>query len=149
MSKELFLLLNTALAFYAVGLIWTQDVNVFRPWKLLNYDDFMKVRRAYWKTTPYLVFIPVGLSLIGAITLIWYHPEKVSTNLVYIAVSTHLLIDITTALSWGQWQARIARGKAGPDSLLLDKLVRTHWIRAIMVTIYGVWFLIMEYQLVS
>ena len=79
MTKGTFLLINLALAFYNVGTIWAHEVDIFRTWKLLDPKTFAAVQGVHWKKLPYWVFIPVGLSLIGAVALFWYHPDKISS----------------------------------------------------------------------
>ncbi len=54
------------------------EIDIFRIWKLLDQKTFHTVQGVHWKKLPYWVFIPVGLSFIGAIALFWYHPDKIS-----------------------------------------------------------------------
>jgi hypothetical protein len=71
---KFFLLANMALSFYLVGTIWAVEVAIFRSWKLIDSKDFHTVQRVHWSKLPYWIFTPLGLALIGAIGLIWYHP---------------------------------------------------------------------------
>ncbi|MGH6864427.1 MAG: hypothetical protein ACRECN_09230 [Methylocella sp.] len=32
------------------------------------------MQRVHWRKLPYWTFTPVGLSLLGSIVLIWFHP---------------------------------------------------------------------------
>lgn len=70
----IFLLANVALAFYNVGIIWAHEVDIFRSWTLLDVTTFRAVQAAHWKRLPYWVFVPVGLSFVGAVVLVWNHP---------------------------------------------------------------------------
>jgi hypothetical protein len=74
LDPKVFLLLDLALAFSNVGTIWAHEMDIFRSWKLLDPSDFHAVQRLHWRKLPYWVLTPVGLSLLGSIVLIWYHP---------------------------------------------------------------------------
>jgi hypothetical protein len=74
LDPKVFLLLDLALAFSNVGTIWAHEMDIFRSWKLLDPSNFHAVQRLHWRKLPYWVLLPVGLSLLGSIVLIWYHP---------------------------------------------------------------------------
>jgi hypothetical protein len=38
---------------------------------------------------------------------------------------------------WGPWQARLSHDDAGGRSVYLDQILRTHWIRTLLITAYG------------
>ena len=40
---------------------------------------------------------------------------------------------ILTALTWGRWQAELSRDNLGSHSPYLDKILRTHWMRTLLV----------------
>lgn len=81
--------MNLVLAFYNVGTIWAHEVDIFRTWKLLDSKTFAAVQSVHWKKLPYWVFIPVGLSLIGAVALLWYHPSKIPVWEILLAFGFH------------------------------------------------------------
>jgi hypothetical protein len=91
MTTEIFLLLNLALAFYNVGTIWAHEIDIFRTWKLLDPKTFHNVQGVHWKKLPYWVFIPVGLSFIGAIAIFWYHPDKISNWEIWLAFTVQFI----------------------------------------------------------
>lgn len=126
MTKEIFLLLNLALAFYNIGTIWAHEIDIFRTWKLLDVKTFHRVQGVHWKKLPYWVFIPVGLSFIGAIVLFWYHPGKVPDWEIGVAFSFQLISHILTALLWGRWQAKLSKDESGSASPWLRKILNTH-----------------------
>ena len=137
-----FLLLNLALAFYNVGIIWAHEVDIFRHWKLLDPQTFHRVQTAHWHKLPYWVFIPVGLGLLGAIALIWYHPAGSPPWIIWSAVVVQILPHVLTALTWGRWQARLSQDERGSASPYLGKILRTHWIRTGLVTLYALILLV-------
>lgn len=141
MTKEIFLILNLALAFYNVGTIWAHEVDIFRTWKLLDPETFLKVQTAHWRKLPYWVFIPVVLSLAGGIALLWYHPAAAQLWQIWLALSFQLLSHLLTALFWGRWQAKLSRDKSGGASRYLKKILNTHWIRTLLISAYGLMLL--------
>ncbi len=74
MGAITFLLLNLALAFYLVGAIWAHEVDIFRNWRVLDPENFLRVQTVHWKKLPYWIFAPLGLALAGSTALIWVHP---------------------------------------------------------------------------
>ncbi|MGI8952951.1 MAG: hypothetical protein ACR2FN_15370 [Chitinophagaceae bacterium] len=133
MTKELFLLLNLTLAFYNAGIIWAHEVDIFRSWKLLDPKTFHHVQSVHWKKLPYWVFIPVGVAFIGSIILLWYHPEKISTSEIWVAFALQFLSHFLTAIMWGQLQAKLSKDALGSASPYLDKILKTHWIRTVLI----------------
>ena len=143
MTREIFLLLNLSLAFYNTGTIWAHEIDIFRTWKLIDAGAFHAVQRTHWRKLPYWVFIPVGLSFAGSIALFWYHPDKIAIWEVWAAFATQFLSHILTAISWGPWQARLSKDPLGSASPYLKKILRTHWIRTALITLYGLLLLYM------
>ena len=133
MNPKVFLLLNLALAFYNVGTIWAHEMDIFRSWKLLDPSNFHAVQRLHWRKLPYWVLTPVGLSLLGSIVLIWYHPGNSPLWGVAGTVLCQALSIVLTAGYWGRWQARLGRDPAGPDSRYLAKILNMHWARFLLV----------------
>ncbi len=136
-GDSIFLLLNVALAFYNAGTIWAHEVDIFRSWKYLDAAAFHTVQRVHWKKLPYWIFIPVGLSFIGSIALFWIHPGKMPGWEIGAAFGSQLLSHILTALFWGPWQAKLAKDDRGGASPMLARILRTHWVRTTLITLYA------------
>ena len=137
-----FLLLNLSLAFYNVGTIWAHEIDIFRSWKLVDAESFHTVQRAHWYKLPYWIFVPIGFALIGGVLLIWYHPANTPSFAIYGALIAQMLALLLTALLWGRWQARLAEDPLGPRSPYLNRILRTHWIRTLLISAYAVFLLI-------
>ena len=133
LDRKVFLLLNLALAFYNAGAIWAHEIDIFRSWKLLDPRNFHAVQRVHWRKLPYWVLTPVGLSLLGSIVLVWYHPSNSPLWGVGGVVLCQALSIVLTAVYWGRWQARLAQDPSGSDSLYLTKILNTHWVRTLLV----------------
>lgn len=136
MNTNIFLLLNVALAFYDVGAIWAHEVDIFRSWKLLDPETFHRVQSLHWRKLPYWVFAPVALTLIGSITLIWYHPPGSPAWVIWGGLACKLGPHILTAALWGPWQAKLSKDDRGAASPYLAKILSTHWIRTLLINVY-------------
>ena len=148
MTKENFLLLNLALAFYNVGTIWAHEVDIFRTWKLITDSKiFHTVQEIHWKKLPYWVFIPLGIAFLGSIALFWYHPDQIPGWEIAVAFGAQLVSHILTAIFWGPWQAKLSKDTQGSSGIYLEKILRTHWIRTALINIYGLMLLYMTMQI--
>lgn len=133
----IFLLANFALAFYLVGAIWAHEVDIFRNWQVLDPENFLRLQAVHWKKLPYWVFIPLGIALIGSIILIWYHPANSPLWAIWGNLGCQLLSHILTAIFWGPWQAKLSKDTAGGESVYLQKILATHWIRTLLINAYA------------
>ncbi len=112
-----FLLANMALSFYLVGTIWAHEVDIFRSWKLID-SDFHTVQRVHWSKLPYWIFTPLGLALIGAIGLIWYHPAGSPRWAIFGNLGCQVATLFPTVIFWGRWQGQLSKDSAGPNSII-------------------------------
>lgn len=147
-TAKTFLILNLALAFFNVGTIWAHEIDIFRSWKLVSSESFRQVQRAHWRKLPYWVFLPVGLFLIGSVTLLVYHPPGSPAWAMWGSLCCQLLSHLLTALFWGRWQGKLSQDPLGPQSAYLQKILRTHWVRTGLISLSGLtllaWVLILE-----
>jgi hypothetical protein len=148
-TKEAFLLLNLALAFYNVGTIWAHEIDIFRTWKYLDPKTFKIVQGVHWHKLPYWVFVPVGFALVGSIALFWYHPANIPVWKIWSAFLLQFLSHILTAVFWGQWQAKLSTDDRGGASPYLSKILKTHWIRTALINGYGFMMLFITIQSLS
>ncbi len=137
MSGNLLLLVNLALSFYLVGAIWAIEVDIFRTWKLVNAKNFHTAQTIHWHKLPYWVFAPLALALVGSIALIEYHPKNSPAWAIWGNLGCQLLSHLLTAILWGPWQAKLAKDPSGPESIYLEKILATHWIRTLLINLYG------------
>lgn len=138
MNRETFLLVNLALAFYGVGAIWAHEVDIFRSWKLLDAAGFRRVQEVHWRKLPFWVFAPVGVTFAGSIALLWYRPAGSPSWLPWTAFACLLTSHLLTAFLWGPWQAKLSRDPDGPEGIYLSRILSTHWIRTLLISLYGV-----------
>ena len=133
MNPSVFLLLNVALAFYNVGTIWAHEVDIFRSWKLIAPESFHRVQAVHWRKLPYWVLLPVGLGLIGSISLIWYRPGNSPEWAPWCSAGCQIASLALTTLLWGRWQAKLSKDPLGPASPFLFRILSTHWIRTLLI----------------
>jgi hypothetical protein len=136
--SKVFLLANVALAFYLVGCIWAHEVDIFPSWKLLDDQSFPHVQQMHWRKLPYWVFAPLGVAFAGSIALVWYHPAGSPAWAIWTNLGLQLLSHVLTALTWGRWQAGLSKDPLGSRSPYLTKILRTHWMRTLIVNAYAV-----------
>jgi hypothetical protein len=136
MNSNVLLLVVLVLSFYGAGLIWSVQLIVFRSWQLLgNADELHKVQADYWRKLPWFVFAPVGILFILTIVLLRQPPPFTPEALVWASFWLQLLSHSMTVLMWARWERRIIVERHPPDSLLLARLVATHWIRTALITL--------------
>ena len=135
-AKAIFLLANLALAFTIAGFVWAHQIEIFRSWRMVDANSFRAVHAAHWRMLPLWIF-PIGLGLAGSIALIWYHPAGTPPWAIWASVLTQVLTQVLTLSFWGRWQAQLRSDSRGPGSPVLDRLVRTHWLRAVLISIYA------------
>lgn len=134
---RLFLLCNLAVSFYLVGAIWAHEVDIFRSWRLVGAREFAKVQAAHWRKLPYWVFAPLALAYAGGVGLIWVHPAGSPAWGIWGNLALQTASAVLTAVSWGPWQAKLSRDPAGPQSPFLAKILRTHWLRTLLINAYA------------
>jgi len=137
MNGNTLLLLNLALSFYLVGAIWAHEIDIFRSWKFMGAKDFGTVQSVHWRKLPYWIFTPLGLALAGSVALIWHHPRASPTWAIWGNLTCQVASHLLTAIYWGRWQAKLSKDERGPASPYLAKILATHWIRTLLINVYG------------
>lgn len=136
-GPHIFLLANLALAFYLVGAIWAHEVDIFRSWRLVGRAEFHELQTVHWRKLRYWVLAPLAFAFAGGIALIWVHPAGSPAWGVWGNLGLQAASGILTGLTWGRWQASLARDPAGPQSLYLTRILKTHWVRTALINAYA------------
>jgi hypothetical protein len=136
-GRVAFLLANLARSFYLAGAIWAVEVDIFRTWKLIDPKDFPTVQEIHWRKLPYWIFAPLALVFAGSIALIWYHPPGSPAWGIQGNLACQVLSLALTAILWGRWQAKLSKDPAGSNSVYLNKILKTHWIRTALINAYA------------
>jgi len=132
-----FLLTNLALAFYLVGCIWADEVDIFRSWQMLDAANFRRVQTVHWRKLPYRVFLPSASALSDSLVLIWYHPASSPAWGIWCNLACQLASHVLTALFWGRWQAKLSHDNADGNGVYLALILNTDWVRTLLISAYG------------
>jgi hypothetical protein len=139
MSLIIFLIANLAVGFYCVGIVWANEIDIFRSWHYIrDVDDFQKVWHVHWRKLWYWGLIPIGMEFAGSIGLLIFHPDGSPLWAIWGNFTCQLLSLVLTVLFWEQWQAKLSRDPLGSQSPFLTKIFKTHWIRAMLTTTYAI-----------
>ena len=141
------LLLNVALGFYNVGTIWAHEIDILRTWPLIGKRDFLSVQANHFKKLPYWFFAPVGLALAGSVTLVFYHPEGSPLWAIYSNPACLILSIVLTAVYWDRWRRQLSKDPRGPESPYLAQILKTHWIRTLLINVYA--FTLLAWTIIS
>ncbi|MBU6321620.1 MAG: hypothetical protein KGI78_02375 [Patescibacteria group bacterium] len=137
MTASTFLLLNLALAFYLIGAIWAHEVDIFRNWQVLDRENFRRLQAVHWRKLPYWIFMPLAVAFAGSVALIWYHPVASPLWAIWGNLGCQLLSHALTATMWGPWQARLSQDPKGAQGIYLHRILKTHWIRTLLINAYA------------
>ena len=129
MDPRTLILVNLCLAFYNVGTIWANEVDIFRSWKLLDNDTFQKVHLVHWHKIPFWIFIPYGIFLAASVGLVWYHPPGAAKWAIWGNLACFLCGYVFTSgsPSSGMQRVRVYNDKGVPSKVGVGI-----WARAFM-----------------
>lgn len=77
------------------------------------------------------------LALAGSVTLLFFHPQGSPRWAIWGNLAAQLMSHGLTGAMWGPWQAKLSREERGPRSPYLGKILATHWIRTLLINLYG------------
>lgn len=133
---EWVLLLTLALSFYNVGIIWVMQVHIYPLFGLVGEEEWVPYHTVHWHRIWGVVFVPAGLTLLGAILLLFFRPEAVPTWSLWLGLGVQVVLYALTAMVWAPMQVRLSKGnKLHPE--VYETLLRTHWGRVALITVYA------------
>ena len=132
--NDLILLFALTFALYRVGDIWTFQVVLFPLWKIVRSEDFPTYQRKHFHSIFGVIFVPMGLSALGAV-LLWFFPPPDAPRWLLVAVVALQAILFLSLLYWVPLQLKIEREGNRPE--LIHQLVMTHWTRVANLTLYA------------
>lgn len=120
-----------------MGAIWAHEIDIFRSWRLISREDFVRIQTAHWRKLPYWIFTPLGLALLGSagVDLVSSPDFAWLGDLGKSERSTHIPFSDRDFL--GKWQSQLSKDERGPESSYLTKILSTHWIRTLLINAYG------------
>jgi hypothetical protein len=132
--SDLVLLFALTFALYRLGDIWVFQVVLFPLWSRIRSEDFPQYHQAHFRSIVGVIFLPMGLQLMGAFLLCIFPPAGSPAWLLYAALLLQFLLLLSLAF-WVPFQLRIAR--EGNSPALVKRLVRWHWSRVANITAYA------------
>jgi hypothetical protein len=145
--SAILLLFSVALGFYNVGTIWAHEVDIFQTWPLIRKRDFVSVQAKHFQKLRYWFFAPVALALAGSLALVFYHPAGSPFWAIYSNLACLLLSIVLTVFFWDRWRGLLSKDPRGPDSPYLAQILRTHWIRTVLINAYA--FVLLVWAIIS
>lgn len=148
MNKAQWVLMITfAASFYSVGTIWMTQFG-WRLWPYVAPDDFGAYHAAWWAMIKPVIFPVAAIAFFGSIALVWCRPAGVHVFLVWLNLGIQVLVYVLTAAFWGRWQAHthFARLPGGTLDPMYLRSMKTHWVRAVLITLNGLLALWMVVQ---
>ena len=133
--NDLILLFALSFALYRVGDIWTFQVVLFPLWPIVPREDFPAYHQKHFHSILGVIFVPMGLSALGAV-LLWFFPPDGAPRSLLIAVLALQAILFLSLLYWIPLQLRIQR--EGNRPALMHELITVHWTRVANLTLYAV-----------
>jgi hypothetical protein len=137
-ARRWFLLLNLAVGFYGVGLIWLVQMSCYPLWAYVGHAEFHEYHIFWWHSIWGVCFVPAGLSVLGIIAMIWWRPPGVPAKAVWLGIALQFAIWFLTAIWWAPLMARLGDLSGPAFSALFHKLLVTHWLRVALITAYGI-----------
>jgi hypothetical protein len=104
---------------------------------LVGAGEFHRIQEVHWRKLPYWVLTPFGLALLGSFALVACHPPMSPAWGIWRNVVVQVLALLLTGLFWGRWQARLSQDSAGRRSPYLEVVLRTHWVRTLLLNVAG------------
>jgi hypothetical protein len=133
--NDIVLLFALTFALYRVGDIWTFQVVLFPLWAIVRREDFPAYQQKHFHSIFGVIFVPMGLSALGAILLWFFPPPAAPCWLLASALGLQALLFLSL-FYWIPLQLRIQR--EGNQPALIRQLLTTHWTRVANLTLYAV-----------
>jgi hypothetical protein len=136
-ASQWLLLATVALGFYAAGQIWMVQSLCYRLWPLVGRETFFDYHMAWWRSIWTVIFVPSGLTLAGAVALLWLRPPEVDPLLLRAGLGLQVLLYLLTAAWWGPLMSRLATREQGLLARRYRLMTTTHWLRVAIVSGYA------------
>jgi hypothetical protein len=130
------LLVNDALAFVNVGLIWMMQLQIYPLWAFVGKAQWVAYHAEHWRRVRWFVFPPVFLQFALAVALVGIRLPTLGERLAWLNLGLQTLTHLLTWRIWAPLQIRLSTSK-GDHPRLLSELLRSHWSRTALVTACG------------
>lgn len=135
-GPDLVLAITLALSFYNVGVIWLMQMHVYPLFGLVGEDEWTGYHTMHWHRIWGVVFVPAGLTLLGAVLLVFFRPEGAPGWSLWLGLGVQVALYALTAVVWAPMQVRLGKdGAFHPE--VHEELLRTHWLRVALITLHA------------
>lgn len=136
MKKERYLvLITTAISLYNVGIIWLMQRHIFPGFEFIGKEEWPEYHEHHWQRIRYVVLLPAVLAFGGSALLLKVRPSNIPRWMTRTGFGLQTTAFGLTAVLWGPMLSRFRRGNSTER---VQRLVRTHWIRTLLVTAFGI-----------
>lgn len=144
MKSRRLLVLNLAVSWYNVAVIWLMQTLIYPLWAYLPTAEFGAIQGRHFWWLFALVFPQAALATVLSLGLVRRPPLCSLRWVLRLGVAIQIALWVLTAALWGRWQAQLALPGAAPTPLLgpadqglYELLVDTHWLRVGLITAYA------------
>lgn len=136
MMEKSLLAVALAAAFYHAGVDVVIDRETYKSWQLLSHPDFRRVRSHYERNLFVFFFLPGIVQIVCLVSLILTAGMEIN-YLHFVSLTLIFLNYFLSALLWAKWQKQVSSEDLPPDHPLVNKIIRTNWIRTFIVILNG------------
>ena len=118
-------LISFALVFYGLGASFVESFVNYPTWRLIGANEFRTYHQALGPLVIGYMVIPLLISTILTILLLWFRPAPIPRWAICLAVVLQLITWVSTAAIQLPIQAQLSRD--GLSLPLIDRLIFTNW----------------------
>ncbi len=126
---------HAAATWFMVGLIWTIQVVHYPLFRRVDENGFAAYETEHALRMARLLAVPAVIEVVTGALLVWSRPPDVGLLPVLVSGSLLAAVWIITALVQVPEHQRLQSGK---NTVFIDRLVRTNWIRTVLWSARGV-----------
>jgi hypothetical protein len=134
----------STLSFYCLGAGLMEHFAVDRTWPHVGEREFPLVHSVGGKATMIVYVAPLLALLFFTIVLFWVRPTGIAVGLVWASLTCHVVTWVSSAFIQIPIQMKIDKRK---DMVLIERLIRTDWIRIAALVAHTAVAVGMLYQL--
>jgi hypothetical protein len=118
-------LIAFALVFYGMGASFVESFVNYPTWRLIGANEFRAYRQALSPLVIGYMVIPMLITTIMTMLLLWYRPAPLPQWAIWLAVVLQLIIWVSTAAIQLPIQMQLSRD--GLSLPLIERLIFTNW----------------------
>jgi hypothetical protein len=132
------LLMTCALSLYGAGQVWLVQLSSYRLWTYVGEKEFHAYHAAWWRGIWGVILAPAAIVVVGSALMLWRPAPDVPVWATWLGFALQAALVLGTAIWWGPLMARVEAPGGGLLSNRYQLLMKTHWIRVVIVSAYAV-----------